>query len=306
MGNLVQWPSWPTDADWTSVIIKRASSSGGTYSTIATINAKDSDGYWVVQYWDESGGTNHFYKIAPYNSVGPVTGPDSDALQSSTGPTMAYTTAAKVASFLQVRIGGDTRPAIWEVEEIIGRKQDEIDFRTSHAWRTRYSCSQSGSETAAPTYEYHSIRLDNMIDAGIPIYLNHRSVATFAALSGDVFEVWEGNSYTDYLANKTEGRNNDYWVDYANGTIYIRDVIKTTREQTVRLKYRYGEAAVPGDIEELCILMTALDILMMNDRTVLIPNSPETMSMDSKITRWQRRIDDIIAQRKEIVVLGSS
>lgn len=306
MGNRIEWPGFPADTSWTNIYVYRAPSLTGTYTLIATLSAKDSDGYWTTEYWDESGGTNHYYKIAPYDSAAtpPYTGALSDPI-GATSITPVYTTAAKIASFLQVRIGGDTKPAIWEVEEMIARKQDEIDFRTAHAWRTRYSMGISGTETASPDYEYHSLRLENEINAGIPVFLDHRKVMGFDSTKGDVLELYDGQDYTDYLADKTQGRNDDWWLDNANGKLYIRDVVRTSRQWTVRVKYRYGEATVPGDIEELCILMVAVDLIMSNDRTSLVPQSAEGVSLESRLAKYQTRINDIISQRKEIVVAGS-
>ncbi|MFA5412776.1 MAG: hypothetical protein WC350_05525 [Candidatus Micrarchaeia archaeon] len=304
MGQYVEWTTPPADADWDQFLVQRATSLGGTYSTIATVTAKDADGYWVTTYWDETGGTNHFYKIQPKNSVSGATGALTDAITQGTY-TPTYTTPAKIASLMRVtQFGGDTRPTITEILEMIKRTEDAIDYQTGHAWRTRYSMSENGADAASPDYEYYDISLDHKVAAGLPIYLNHRSVKNIASVSGDALQVWSGSAYTDYLTAKTEGRASDWWLDNSEGILYLNDYYGTVQTRAVRIKYRYGEASVPGDIEELASKMVAIDLATSDDRSYMIPQGGSQMVLDAKVKKWQERVDAIIAARTELHMAG--
>ena len=67
-------------------------------------------------------------------------------------------------------------------------------------------------------------------------------------------------TWTDWVANKTEGT--DYKLDYKQGIIYLMRGYPVVDETiNTRITYRYGQSSVPGIIEQLCILMTAEQIL---------------------------------------------
>lgn len=304
MGQYFQWSSPVADAGWDKFLVKRAATEGGVYSTIDTIDAKDAQDEWVTGYWDENGGTNSFYKVQAQNTVSGVLGGDSDPIGSTTYSPI-YTTPQKIAALMQIdQRGGDTRPDIYEVLELITWAEDEIDQETSHAWRERYSKSVSGSQTSSPDWEYHDIGTAYRRRAGYPIFLGHRVIKDFDSSEGDALEVWNGNSYVDYLVDKTEGRNKDWWTDNTNGTLYLIDVTSVNRAFPVRTKYRYGEVAVPGDIKKLASMMVAVDIATSSDRSYAVPSGGDTIRMESKISTWRKKIAKIMANRTELKTAG--
>jgi len=304
MGQYFQWSSPVANADWDKFLVKRAATEAGVYATIDTINAKDANEEWVTGYWDENGGTNSFYKVQAQNTDTGVLGGDSDTIGSTTYAPM-YTTPQKVASLMQIdQRGGDTRPDIYEILELITWAEDEIDQETMHAWRVRYSMSEAGADTASPDWEYHDIGTAYSKRAGFPIHLIQRKIRDFDSTEGDALQVWDGNSYVDYLVDKTEGRNEDWWMDNANGILYLIDVTSVNRSFPVRVKYRYGETSVPKDITKLATLLIAVDIATSSDRSYAIPSGGETIRMESKISTWRKSIEKIMANRTELQVAG--
>jgi len=206
-----------------------------------------------------------------------------------------------VASLVQVnQFGGDTRPTITEVATLIQRKEDEIDYVTGHAWRMRYSTSVKGTDTASPKFEYYDVPNVYDYSAGIPIRLNHRSVYNFSAASGDALQCWDGETYVDYLTDKTEGRGHDWWLDNDKGIIYIYDTSKYGLPQAVRVKYRYGETSIPGDIEEATMLLVAADLAMSDDRSYLFPKGGDSVVLSEKVQNWKKRAEEEIARHSEI------
>ena len=303
MGNRVVWAAPLSDATWNYSRVYRADTQTGTYTQIVqqalTVSAPD------TTYFDESGGSNHWYKVSFYNSSSNTESSLTPAFQCK-NTTTTYCSTSNVASLLQMRnsqnlsdFDGQTRPNIYDVIDLIQRKEDEIDQVTGHAWRTRYSLSNRGDDTSSPQYEFHSIHLYNKASAGVPVNLHHRSVKTLASASGDVLEIWNGSSYTDYIASKTEGRGKDYWIDGAKGVLYIQDYTRSTIEEAVRIKYRYGESSVPRQVEELCALMTAVDIAMSDDQSYLLPSGGDNVGLSGKISEWQKRIRTLTSRMTE-------
>lgn len=212
-----------------------------------------------------------------------------------------YTTTAKVAAQLQCsKFTADTKPSEEDVKELIRQKEDEIDFNTGSAWRTRFSQSESGQDTASTDFEFYDLKLEQRITAGIPVFLRHRFVKTLSAIAGDALSIWDGSTYTDYIANKTEGRANDYWLDTEAGILYIRDVYRTIRDKPLRIKYRYGRTSVPGDITRLCTLMVCIDLAMSDDRSYLLPEGGNNIMLDAKVRNWQKIVDELTARRTEL------
>lgn len=203
-----------------------------------------------------------------------------------------------MARLLQVdEFGGEgaTKPSIDDVEEWILEAQDDIDSKTQHAWRTK-----------TVTDEVHDI--DSLLyerGVGWQIYLPHSDIKTLTS-GTDKIEIWDGSSWVDWIASGdyTEGRDEDYWVDYKQGILYIRSLSANTsfRKKGLRLTYRYGTATVPKDIRKCCAMIVAIDILMSNDRTLMVPEDERPqLSFRAKIERWEKKISEVISNHAEVL-----
>lgn len=215
------------------------------------------------------------------------------------GVSVSYCTAEDVALFLGVRsFTESSKPSFITVENHILAAEDEIDFRTRHAWRTRYSNTPSGGSTAS-NYEWYDIPSGNYnSDTGRRIKLQHRFVKALA--SGDALEIWDGSSYVDWRTSKTEGRANDFWIEYENGVLFLRSQ-HNPKERAIRFKYRYGETRVPEDVKRAAIKLAAIQLLMSEDRSVLFPDGARNIPSESKIAEWQRDADSIVSRHTELV-----
>ena len=103
-----------------------------------------------------------------------------------------YCSVEDVSDFLRIPITPTTTPNKAQVEKIILRKEDEIDRRIGHAWRSR-----------TKTKELHDLPLLYTFGWGTPIFLQHRNIYEFDADEGDKIEIWQGASATwdDILGN---------------------------------------------------------------------------------------------------------
>lgn len=197
---------------------------------------------------------------------------------------VTYTTAAKVASLLQVNtFDGLSTPTLTEVEQIINRKEDYIDKRTGHAWRER-----------AILEEYVNPTDYNRFGNGVRFDLKHRKIKEFDTLENDKIEVWNGNEWIDYVATKTEGRNDDYWVDYINGIVYIRKR-SGFFEHGIRITYRYGEDLVDGTIEDIATKLVMIDILRMYEKNLINTDDGSTnkLNNEQRIINLEKDIENM-------------
>lgn len=215
-----------------------------------------------------------------------------------------YCSVQDVADFLRVDITDTTTPNITQVEKLINRKEDEIDRRTGHAWRER----------TAKT-EVHDLPIIYEFGWGTPIFLRHRNIRTDAngglvSGSGDKIEVFSGASdgsgggaaaYTDI----TDDPPGTYELEPEYGRLYMRGFIFTVmRKNRIRITYRYGDTTVPEDIEDICVKLTAIELMTTSLRADILPIGGDGgWSWQDSIKMWKEDIDRVISQRQEIVTI---
>jgi hypothetical protein len=76
-----------------------------------------------------------------------------------------------------------TTPSSTQVEKIINRKEEELDRRIGHAWRSK-----------TITREVHDLPLLYTYGWGTPIFLQQRNIYDFDLAEGDKIEIWQGAS----------------------------------------------------------------------------------------------------------------
>jgi hypothetical protein len=288
MGNIIKWALPPTEAGWTLTYIE-SSSDQLTWTALANQAIADNT------YYDESGGSATYYRIRFYNGTSLVYSGYSNIIQGSI-ITTTYCTPEDVQRQLQINdLGGDGRskPTREDVMEFILEAEEDVNRATGHSWK---------SETVIDEI-YSPEENINDFEIGIPIYLKHRKIRTLTEASGDKIEIWDGSTWTDWVASTsyTEGRNNDYWLDYNKGILWIRHAY--LYESGVRLTYRYGETTVPKDIRTVTSLMAAMQILDTNDRTLMVPEGTQFNSYSSRLERMQVKIDEILSNHVEVNII---
>lgn len=216
---------------------------------------------------------------------------------SSGSGSTTYCTILDVQRILSVStaFSSSTNPTDSQVESYIEAAEDEIDNLTNHAWR---QVSVSEEFYDLPVYSYNH-------GAGLAIHLKHRKVKALDSGQGDSLEVWNGSEYEDWLSTKTEGRNNDYWLDSRKGILYLRHYWAYYKKQSVRLTYRYGESSIPKDIRDATAMIAARMIIMSDDRSALLTDTADVanVSYERRIEELQKKIDRIIHNRTEIYVV---
>jgi len=288
MSNQIIVEPAPAGTSYDQFKVYRSTTATGTYTLVITQALTD------LTYVDTVGVSTSWYKISYYDSSA---GKESDISEPIQVLNLTYTTVRKVQDILcpNLTITDSTTPNVQQVADAIIQAEDEIDRKTGRAWRQRFSNTASGKDTQA-NYEFYTIKLHYEHRTGRPVYLNHSKIRTFSATSGDAIGFWNGSSYEDYLA-KTEGRGNEYWVDYEEGTIYYKDWLISDADVQVRVKYRYGETSVSGEVERIATLLAAKYLLAM-DATVGFRGEggikPEIL-MD----RWEREASQKLSELHE-------
>ena len=207
-----------------------------------------------------------------------------------------YCTAGDVADFLRIPITATTTPNKLQVEKIINRKEDELDRRMGHAWRSK-----------TITRELHDLPLLYTFGWGTPLFLAHRNLYDFDASEGDKIEIWQGASATweDILGNSQ-------WYDanYERGTVHLRGFIfSILRKNRVRVTYRYGgegyggDTTIPGDIEDCIVKMTAIELVNTSLRMDRLPMGGTGIDLQAVKTRWSDDIEKCIENRREVYII---
>ena len=89
-----------------------------------------------------------------------------------------YCSVGDVSDFLRVPINANTTPNKAQVEKIINRKEEELERRIGHAWRSK-----------KVTREVHDLALLYTYGWGTPVFLQHRNIYEFDASAGDKIEI---------------------------------------------------------------------------------------------------------------------
>ena len=220
--------------------------------------------------------------------------------------TVTYCTSAEVSKFLfgdkKSDFDDSSKPLKTTVESLINRVEDLIDAATRHAWRT-----------VTVTNEYHNYNDVRRHPRGYPIgkepcrcvHLNHRTVHTFTSETHKI-EIWQDNEWVDLALEAngyTEGRDDDYWIDYENGVIYFVDEEPDIGQKAVRVTYAYGETSVPGDIKEWALKLAAIDLIYSDDWTVMTIDNLDRVNLEGKVRHWKEDIEKIQKDREELIIV---
>tara|TARA_R110000803_G_scaffold147585_1_gene213124 strand:- start:2773 stop:4425 length:1653 start_codon:yes stop_codon:yes gene_type:complete len=102
-------------------------------------------------------------------------------------------------------------------------------------------------------------------------------------------------------ASGDQGRLRDWWIDSEMGIIYFNNSYPFFEWNAIKTSYIYGERYVDKAIEDICTKMVAIDLLMSDDRSVLIPEGTQNVDLASKIQLYRADIDRTFPRYIEVV-----
>lgn len=111
----------------------------------------------------------------------------------------------------------------------------------------------------------------------------------------------------DLVGGSVSGDNarlKDWWLDAEMGIIYFNNSYPFFEWNAVKVAYIYGERYVEKAIEEVATKLVAAELLMSDDRSVLIPEGTQNIDLASKVQLYRKEADEILNRYKEIVIFG--
>ena len=105
-------------------------------------------------------------------------------------------------------------------------------------------------------------------------------------------------------ASGDRGRLRDWWLDPEMGIIYFNNSYPFFEWNAVKTSYIYGERYLEKAIEDICTKMVAIDLLMSDDRSVLIPEGTQNVDLATKIQLYKADIDKTLPRYMEVVTFG--
>ena len=85
------------------------------------------------------------------------------------------------------------------------------------------------------------------------------------------------------------------------GIVYFNNSYPFFEWNAVKVAYIYGERYVEKAIEDICTKMVAIDILMSDDRSVLIPEGTQNVDLASKINMYKQDVQQMLPRYVEVV-----
>ena len=98
------------------------------------------------------------------------------------------------------------------------------------------------------------------------------------------------------------GRLRDWWIDHELGIVYFNNSYPFFEFNAIKVAYIYGERYVEKAIEDICTKMVAIELLLADDRSVLIPEGTQNIDLASKVQLYQAEIERTLPKYIEMVV----
>jgi len=119
-----------------------------------------------------------------------------------------------------------------------------------------------------------------------------------------VVDAVTGETSVDRSISGDQARLKDWWIDYEMGIIYFNNSYPFFEHNAVKVSYIYGERYLEKAIEEAATKMVAADLLMSDDRSVLIPEGSQNVDLGAKIQLFRKEAEELLVRYKEVVVFS--
>lgn len=154
-----------------------------------------------------------------------------------------YCTPGDVSNFLLLQQTIDKQSAVPEdtLDSLIVQVEGDFERRTGRAYKP-----------VLHTEEVHDLEalrsrhkeLFDFVTVPRPTGTIYKPILPLSSARGHKLEIYEGTTtaglWHDWLTDKTQGRENDYWVDEEQGIVYIRRTFIPRRNALLRLTYEHG------------------------------------------------------------------
>ena len=109
----------------------------------------------------------------------------------------------------------------------------------------------------------------------------------------------------DYVGTTTgdEARLRDSWADYDMGVIYFNNSYPYFSWNAVKVSYVYGERYVEKAIEDICTKLVAMDLILADDRSVLLPEGTQNVDLGSKYQLFKAQVAETLPRYTEVMTV---
>tara|TARA_S200002703_G_scaffold29017_1_gene24890 strand:- start:17942 stop:19543 length:1602 start_codon:yes stop_codon:yes gene_type:complete len=132
-------------------------------------------------------------------------------------------------------------------------------------------------------------------------------VAVTGTLSAITGAITQESLLVDLQGGSSSGdmaRLRDWWLDHEQGIVYFNNSYPFFEWNAIKVAYICGERYLEKAIEDICTKMVAIELLMADDRSVLIPEGTQNVDLTSKIQLYQSEIDRTLPKYIEMVVFN--
>lgn len=206
-----------------------------------------------------------------------------------------YAKTASAECYLLSDFAPDTQPSVFEVLDLIAEAEDEIDEFCHTSWKA----------TTVTEESHHRLHRKTTWLEGHPINLNNRHIVDFTS-GTDKIEVWNGSQWVDWVSTKTEGRANEFWVDYNLGIIFLKSFYFWHSKLSVRVTYRYQTRdTVPKDVKKAAAMKVAMELITSDVTLANISTEAggqDHMGPDPRVGRYARAVKNILSHHEEVLM----
>ena len=127
---------------------------------------------------------------------------------------------------------------------------------------------------------------------------------SFSVISGTLTQHVLNIDLQGGSASGDRGRLRDWWLDPEMGIIYFNNSYPFFEWNAIKVAYIYGERYLQQAIEDACTKMVAVEMLLSDDRSILIPEGSQNVDLTSKIQLYKQDAENTLLRYKEVVVFG--
>ena len=201
--------------------------------------------------------------------------------------------------------GGDATFTITRIDAVVGTTLTVTSTEGFAPYGILYTGSGSSIKAA-----YYTGITPTITDAnGVVTSYGTFTGLTDLAPSGCIEAIEQGgtvNQYRmkiDYVGTTTgdEARLRDWWMDYELGIIYFNNTYPYFEWNAVKVTYVHGERYVEKAIEDIATKLVAMDLLISDDRTVLLPEGTSNIDLGSKYQLLKQQVAETLPRYVEVL-----
>lgn len=116
-----------------------------------------------------------------------------------------------------------------------------------------------------------------------------------------------GLSTTSFGDNENVGRDNDWWIDKATGSIFFRSSYPYQVKHSLKCTYQTGKQNVPAIITEAATKLVCCELMSSDDNTLLLgENATSGLDIKTKFDTYRADVEKILNMKKRLIYLIDS